>query len=229
MKIPVIIQARMGSKRFFGKVLSRIEGKSALGYLLERLKNCNSVANIIVATSTEEEDAQIANFCKQFDVSCYRGSLLNVASRFKEILEIYGLEYFARLSADSPLFDQRLLDKAVEIFGKDDFDIVTNIQKRTYPKGQSIEIFKSDAFKKGYALIKEEEDLEHVTKYFYKNYRDFSIFNLSSSQDYSKVQLSLDEPKDMDIISSIIKRMRKPHWQYGLEDILQIYYEISQV
>lgn len=226
MKIAAIIQARMGSQRFPGKVIHEIDGKPMLSYLLERVAHCNSLDDIIVATTKEEDDSQIADFCKGYGVACYRGSLVNVASRFKAIIEIYGLDGFVRLSGDSPLLDQQLIDKAVEILRQGDLEIVTNIQTRTYPKGQSIEALKASTFVHAYKLMHDPEDLEHATKFFYKNSADFKIFNFTAEENNSAVQLAVDTPQDIKIITSIIKRMEGAHWQYGLDDVLKIYQEI---
>lgn len=227
MKAYVVIQARMGSERFPGKVLFLIEGKPVLQYLLERVKNCSSLEDIIVATSTEKEDSAIADFCDKYGVSCYRGSLSDVASRFKELSEKHPLDCFVRLSADSPLLDQQIINKAIDIFKQGNFDIVTNIQKRTYPKGQSVEVLRNSTFQSNYGLMQEPEDLEHVTKYFYKNPHNFKIYNFALDRDCSDVRLALDTPRDLEVITSLIQRMKKPHWQYGLDEILQIYYELS--
>ena len=50
---------------------------------------------------------------------------------------------FVRISADSPLIDPSLIDKAVTLFKKNRFDIVTNVFPRTFPKGFSVEVVNS--------------------------------------------------------------------------------------
>ena len=218
----------MSSQRLPNKVLCSIKDKVVLQYVIERVNNCRLLQGAVVATSTEKEDDRIADFCNKEGIDCYRGSLDNVASRFKEVSDRYHLDSFVRISADSPLIDQRIIDEAMEIFTQGDYDIVTNILKRTYPKGQSVEVLKSSAFRSGYGLMLEEEELEHVTSYFYKNPNKFRIFNLALEQDFSNLRLSLDTPRDLEVITSIIKRMKKPHWQYELKDILEIWQEICR-
>ena len=62
-KIGIIIQARMGSTRLPNKVLTEIENKPLLKHVMERCSNAN-VHDIIIATSTNEENDSIENFCK---------------------------------------------------------------------------------------------------------------------------------------------------------------------
>ncbi|MFH1287794.1 MAG: NTP transferase domain-containing protein [bacterium] len=228
MMIGAIVQARISSQRLPGKVLCKLNGKPLLGYVLERLERCCSVDKIIVATSTDERDAPIVDFCKECGCLCFRGSLEDVASRLKEVLNRYQFDGFVRISGDSPLLDQRLVDQAIKIFQQCNFEIVTNVFKRTYPKGQSVEVLDSKTFIRGYELMRNLQDLEHSTPFFYRNCKDFKIFNFSSNNDYSGIQLSVDTTEDLKVIASIIKCMDKPHWQYDLEDILKIYQEVSK-
>jgi len=223
MKIGVIIQARMSSQRFPGKVLCEVDGKAILQYLLERLRRCRYLDHIVVATSGDETDAPVEEFCKGYGVQCYRGPLLNVAARFKEILDRYTFDAFVRVNGDSPLLDTRLIEKGMDIFLNGDYDIVTNTLRRTYPIGQSVEIVHAEIFRTAYELMQGEEELEHVTKYFYKNKEKYRIFNFESEYNYSRTRLSIDERDDLKTFIKIISKMNKPHWEYKLEDILNIY------
>jgi len=212
----------MSSQRFPGKVLHKISGKPMLQYLLERLRLCRSTNDIIVATSTEESDDAIEIFCKRYGVKCYRGSLSDVAGRFKAVLDSYPCDAFVRVNGDSPLLDQRLIDKGIDIFLNEHFDMVTNALVRTHPKGQSVEILRSDIFCDAYGKMRESEDLEHVTKYFYKNQNNFKIFNFESGKNLGGIQLSVDTPDDMAGLEKIVNKMDRPHWEYTFENILDI-------
>ena len=148
-----------------------------LQYLLERLNHCHYLDPIIVATSIDDRDSPIVDFCELFGVTCHRGSLKNVAGRFKEVLDIYELDSFVRINGDSPLLDQRLIEKGIDVFITSDFDIVTNAQERTYPKGQTVEILRTETFRYGYELMRKKDEFEHVTPYFYNHPDDFKIHN----------------------------------------------------
>ena len=56
MKTGVIVQARMSSQRLPDKVLTMVNGKPLLQYLLERLTHCSSIDQIVVATSEDKSD-----------------------------------------------------------------------------------------------------------------------------------------------------------------------------
>lgn len=222
-EVGAIVQARMSSQRFPGKVLYEVAGKPMLQYLLERLERCTSLDAIVVATSTEDSDTPIADYCGEHGVSCYRGSLSNVAERFVGVLERYQFDSFVRVNGDSPLLDQSLIDKAVEIHLNGNYEIVTNVLKRTYPKGQSVEVFRGDTFQRGYGMMHEDKDLEHVTRFFYSNSESFRIHAFAHEENLNSMQLSVDTRHDMKNFAMILSKMERPHWEYTLEDILRIH------
>jgi len=228
MKIGIIVQARMNSQRFPGKVLYPIAGKSLLQYLIERLERCSVLGTLVVATSIDTSDMQIVRFCQERGLECYQGPLVDVAGRFREVLESYQFGGFIRISGDSPLLDQRIVEQAVTTFLASDFDLVTNVFPRTYPLGQSVEVLRSETFRRVYQQMQDIEDREHVTQFFYRHPQDFRIHNFTSGGDYSSIRLCVDTEQDIAVLSKIVARMSKPHWQYHLQEIIQIYQEITR-
>ena len=227
-KIGAFIQARMGSTRLPGKTLHAVMGKPLLQYLLERLNHAERLDGIVVATSDTEADSRIAAFCARLDVPIFRGSLSDVAGRMAGALEAHPFDAFVRVTADNPLLDQRLVDQAIGIFRQGEFDVVTNVHPRTYPKGQSVEILRSATFRSAYQAMAEPEDLEHVTSYFYRNAGRFRIFNFESGKTYEQIQLSVDTPEDMAMFTAIVARMTLSHWEYTVEEIVGIYSALKQ-
>lgn len=227
MKIGAIVQARMSSQRLPNKVLLEAAGKPLLQYSLERLEHCDYLDNIVVATSIDDSDTPIADYCRQNSVACYRGPLSNVAGRFKEVLNLYQFDVFVRVNGDSPLLDQRIIEKGIDIFLNGDYDLVTNIFPRSYPKGQSTEILRVFTYRKACDRMRAEDDLEHLTRYYYNHPEEFRIQNFALTENLSHIQLSVDTWQDMDNFVTIVSKMIRPHWEYTLEDILQIYRSLA--
>lgn len=222
MKIGIIVQARTSSERLPGKVFYNAAGKSVLEYLLERMARCLMADEIVIATSTEASDDGIEKFCHSKGINCYRGPLANVSERFKGVLEQYPFDGFVRVCGDSPLLDPALVDRCIEIFQGGEFDLVTNVLHRTFPKGQSVEVLRSSTFKKAVESMVSADWQEHVTRYYYDNPDEFRIFNVSSDEDHSSLQLSVDTADDAERFACIVSCMDRPHWEYGLESILDI-------
>ncbi len=219
----IIIQARMGSTRLPAKVLRPISGKPLLEYLVERLQASDLVANLVIATSTSSQDDSIDRFCKTRGISCFRGSLTDVADRFLKAADMYGFESFVRLSGDSPLLDTHIITNCLNRYHQCDCDLVTNIFPRTFPRGQSVEIVRTSSLRRARAIMDEVEDLEHVTRVYYRKPDQFRIENVTSESEYSPMHLAVDTPEDWETCAAILHAMQRPHWEYGLKEIAELY------
>ncbi len=204
MKAAIIIQARMGSVRLPGKVLLSVSGKALIQYLLDRVRAANLGLPVIIATSIESADDLIVNYCDQQGVECYRGSCLDVASRFMDVIDKYNLDAFVRLSGDSPLLDGQILRRAVEAFDAD-ADLVTNIYPRSYPRGQSVEIIWAECFRKNLPRMNKESDREHVTPFFYQHAKEFRIRNLICAPSLEDYSMAVDTPEDFERFQRLIE------------------------
>lgn len=102
MKIVVVVQARMGSERFPGKVLADLNGEPMLLVMLKRLAPLERHGiDIVVATTELPEDDAIQTLCHDRGIYCYRGSSENVLSRYQDIAKDY--DVIVRLTGDCPL------------------------------------------------------------------------------------------------------------------------------
>ena len=175
-----ILQARTNSKRLPKKVMKKIFNKSILERVINRLKKSKEIKKIIVATSNSTQDDLIATFCKKKKIFFYRSNLNNVYLRYYKLINAQKIDSFVRITADSPLIDPKIIDKSIKIFKKNKFDIVTNTLKRSYPKGQSVEVVNSKIILKNLKTVSNNKDnLEHITSYFYRNKNRFKIMNIS--------------------------------------------------
>ena len=201
-----IVQARSSSKRLPDKIFKKIAGKSVIERVLIRLKKSKEITKIVFATSNRNDDNRVENFCLNNKIICYRGDLNNVALRYFNILKQYNNKSFLRISCDSPFLDYNLIDKAIKIYGKKKVDLVTNIFPRSFPKGQSIEILNSNIFKSNFTKFTLNQK-EHVTKYFYDNYKKFKIFNIKSFKNKSFINLAIDTKKEFIYLNDNFKKI----------------------
>ena len=200
----IIIQARTNSQRFPKKVLYKLENKPIIVHVLDRLKKSKFKNNLIVATSDKSSDDRLVQLLKKKKIKIYRGNLKNVSERLYETALKLKEKYFVRVSGDSPVIDVKILDKLIEIFKKkkySNYDIITNVFPKTFPKGMSFEIIKREIISKNMKFMTENEK-EHVTKYFYKNSEKFNIKNL---ENFNKKKYNLDLTLDKKIDLKRIK------------------------
>jgi spore coat polysaccharide biosynthesis protein SpsF len=202
-----LIQARYSSSRFPGKVLSKLGHRTLLGWVIERLRYCEKVSKLVVATSCHHSDDSIVELCRSANATVFRGSLHNVAERLGGAIERFQTDSFVRISADSPMIDPRLVDEAIDRFESGTYDLVTNVQKRTFPKGQSVEVLSVETFSKVIESLHDPYDKEHVTSFYYKNPKMFKISNIESQEDLGHLQLSVDTKEDFLIMQQLVERV----------------------
>jgi spore coat polysaccharide biosynthesis protein SpsF (cytidylyltransferase family) len=212
----------MTSSRLPGKVLQSMHGRPMLQYLLDRLARAQGVSDIIVATSIDRSDDPIERFCGTAGVACVRGSLLDVAARFHGVLETWPLDAFIRISGDSPLLDQRIVDAAIRLYAPEGVDLVTNKVPKTYPSGQSVEVVKSDMFRAAYVRMVTPSDREHVTPFFYRHQEEFRINSLISTPHLGMLHMAVDTAADFQRVSAMLAAMDRPHWDYDLANLVEL-------
>lgn len=222
MKIGAIVQARMASARLPGKSLAPLAGRPALALLLERLEHAGNLDAVVVATSTDPSDDPIAEFCEKEGVAVHRGDLDDVASRLLDAARAHDLDALVRLSGDSPLLDQKLVDRAVAKFRDGEASVVTNLNPRSFPRGQSVEVIATAALAETLASPLSAEDREHVTLALYRRDDELEIENIDAHGDYNHLHLTLDTPADLDMLEAIFAAMDRPHWEYGWKETLKL-------
>ena len=206
MPITIFLQARMSSKRLPGKVLLRIDGSTIIDHIIDRLKKIRFKKKIILLTSQNKSDDPIVKYCIRNNLSFFRGNLKNVYMRYCDAIKKYKIKKFVRINADSPLIDPKIIDKAVSIFQKKNFDLVTNCMIRTFPKGQSVEIINSKIFLNNFKNIKSKKHREHIFLYYYKNRNKFKIYNFKLKKSKNHLNQSIDTLKDYIKIKKFIEQ-----------------------
>lgn len=198
MKTIAIVQARMSSRRFPGKVLAPFLGKPLLARVVERLRAFDPDLPVVVATSDRASDDPLALYAASLGAAVTRGPLEDVLGRFALSLRRHPCQAFFRVCADSPLLAPALFAQAAEVFAREACDLATNVFPRTYPPGMSVELVRTETFLAMESAASHPDEREHVTKYFYNNPHDFRIVNLASPDPAPPgLSLAVDEPDDL--------------------------------
>lgn len=208
----LVTQARSGSSRLPGKVLKEVGGKSLLQIHLERLKKCTRLSEIIVATTLEKEDAVIYYKALKWGFDSYRGSESDVLDRFYQAVKNKKADWIVRVTSDCPLIDPDLVDDVIRFVQENDVDYGSNGLVEHFPDGQDVEVFKFSALKKAWENASLLSEREHVTPYIRNNSGNkgadlFSIISYPCDQDFSKIRMTVDEPKDFDLITLLINKI----------------------
>lgn len=221
MKIVAIVQARMGSTRLPGKVLKEINKKSLLNYQIERMNQIKLINQIVVAT-TPNGNEEIINLCKFNNLDYFIGSENNVLERYYQAAKKFDADIIVRMTADCPLIDPDVVNQIISYYLENNFDYVSNTQKRTFPRGLDAEVFSFKALEKAYNEANKDYELEHVTPYIYLNKNLFTIGQYTQEIDLSGIRLTVDTREDFQLVQSIISELYAYNNNFRLQDIINL-------
>lgn len=212
LKTVLVTQARTGSSRLPGKVLKEVNGKTLLQIHLERLRKCSKVSEIIVATTDKAEDLLLYNQAIKLGFSASRGSELDVLDRFYQSVKHKNADWIVRVTSDCPLLDPILVDNVITFVQEKNSDYGSNAIIEHFPDGQDIELFKFSALETAWENAKLKSEREHVTPYILNNtdgkgVNSFSAVNYPCDADYSHIRMTVDEPRDFDLIEHLIQKL----------------------
>jgi len=222
MKIGVVLLCRYNSSRLPGKALLPISGRAVIGHIVDRLRRGADGRPIIVAMSDHPHDDPIERFCKRSLIPCYRGELDNVSSRFADCAEAWGLDYAVRINGDNVFTDYDSLRAMIAITETGFYEFVTNVPERTFPYGMSIEILRTDFYRRTLEHQTVEQQ-EHVTSWLYENSEIGMryVYKNSRCPDAAGLHLALDTPADHEHIQRIASSSAKPLSALSFPEIIE--------
>ena len=125
--ILALIQARMGSSRYPGKVLQDLCGRPMLWHVVDRVRKAKSVDRVVIATTDRKVDDPVAAFCEENGIGYFRGSEEDVLDRFYQAAKANAADVVVRITADCPLIDPVIIDRVVNRFQVGDCDYAAGV------------------------------------------------------------------------------------------------------
>jgi spore coat polysaccharide biosynthesis protein SpsF len=220
--IAAVVQIRMGSTRLPKKAFLDLCGQPLIYHVISRLKYCNSIDKIIVATTNSPSDDDIQAWCDANDIICFRGDEENVLKRFYDCAIANCLDIIVRITGDDPFKDFRLIDRAVDCIIASNLDFVCNNSPVTYPEGLDVEVITFNALKKIYQNALTSDHREHVTLYVHENISAFNTLNLSNGKDMSYHRWTIDYAEDYHFARVVYEELYTDGELFLTEDIYNL-------
>ena len=226
MRIISTIEARMTSTRLTGKSMKEIIGKPILELLVERVKNCKKIDQIVIATTDNSSDDVIEELAVKMSVGCFRGSEDDVLDRVLNAAKSFGADIILELWGDSPLMDSHILDNIIEYYLQNDFDCVgTTLPNfpKSFPLGLSSLIFSTKILEEVARLTQNPVDRENVSNYIYEHPEIYKIAQLSCPPElnHPNIRLTVDEQKDFDLIKIIFENLYPMNPNFSAADAIK--------
>src|SRR3954454_25329395 len=111
--VNAVIQSRSSSTRLPGKVLRSLGGRSVLGWVVRAAAAAPGVDQVVVATSSDASDDDVALEAARCGAAVVRGPLDDVLGRFAVAVREHAAPAVIRLPADCPLLAPALIGQLV--------------------------------------------------------------------------------------------------------------------
>lgn len=235
--VKIIIQARTGSTRLPQKmILPFYENEGIFSLILKRLTSIIDKNNIILATSTNENNDVLTDIAKEYGVNYFRGSENDVLQRFIDAANEFNAKKIIRVCADNPFLDLEFLNFLLDNFKKSDYDYMSFMTSKGIPiikthYGFWAEAVTLNALKKVKSMTDENLYHEHVTNFIYANPNDFNIkfFNIPEEIDsHDDIRLTIDTKIDFDTQKEIFNIIYKKNPSFNSSDVVAFLNENQQ-
>ena len=217
----------MSASRLSGKVMLELAGAPMLAHVIRRTRRASMVNEVIVATTTAEEDDAVVNLCQTEGIHCQRGSQYDVLDRYYQTARRFGATTIVRITADCPVIDPGLIDETIKL----QRGLVANPEQvayigraaqeklggmldfaanrlpppwgRTFPIGLDVEVCTFAGLELAWREASRPHQREHVMPFFYDQPERFHIGLLNHVPDYGALRWTVDTPADMDLLRRI--------------------------
>lgn len=224
-RIVASIEARMGSSRFPGKVLADVQGQPALTRLIRRLRRCERLDDIVLATTTSPADDALVRWAERTGVPCHRGSEEDVLQRVVDAHQKMRSDVVVEVTGDCILLDPEVIDLGIETFLENDVDVVTNVRKLSFPMGADVQVFRLDALADVARTVHDPAVREHVSLHFYEHPEKYRVMHLFAPRRWRapELRLQLDYHEDHRFIEDVYRNLEPRHGDaFGIEEILAL-------
>ncbi len=180
MSAPVlaVALARVGSTRLPGKMLLPFgDAPTVVDAALRRAARCESVGEVVLATSTHPRDDVLADVAARCGVPLIRGSEDDVVARMMRAVSSARVapDLVVRVCCDNPLLIPSLVDDAVRQLRRSGADLITPFEFNTLPFGVSAVVFTRRALERIDQEARAPAYREHVENFCFENPERFAI------------------------------------------------------
>ena len=231
MRIGAVIQARTSSTRLPEKVLKNLPYSSNITILeqvIRRLKKSRMLNEIIIATTTNEEDKKIIDIARKENVKGFKGSRDNVLERYYLAAKKNDLDIVVRITSDCPCVDPEIVDLILERHLEENSDYTSNSLVKSFPRGLDVEVINFKALQKAYFEAKNDFEKEHVTPFIYKTKPELFKLNTFEAGNELKapdIRITLDTEEDYALLCAVFDYLYSENAFFSSKDIINLFYQ----
>jgi spore coat polysaccharide biosynthesis protein SpsF len=167
----------MGSTRLPGKSLMDLAGAPLVSRILERVKRCKTLDEIVLAIPNTEHDKALESVANDIGVKCFIGSENDLVDRYYKAALQFQADIVVRIPADNttpqPEEIDRIINHHISLNRPGFSSNLSVINNSGYPDGIGAEVF-------DFALL--EDVHQTVTEVFKREHVHLNFYNYETGQ-----------------------------------------------
>lgn len=219
-KIGVIVAARMKSTRLPKKAVLPVHGVSSIERCLESCMRFSQSDEIVLATSTLEEDSVLARYTLKGKVKFWRGDPDDVISRYLGACDKYGIDVVIRVTGDCPVVSSEIAEFLLKAHFASGADFT---EPSRFAVGTNSQIISAEALRRIMQLVGRAEYSEHMSFYIVNNPEIFKV-NIVDLPDnlIREYRLTLDYQEDLDMFNALFEKLAQSNLDSSLRNVFRI-------
>jgi spore coat polysaccharide biosynthesis protein SpsF len=240
-RVVLIIQARMGSSRLPGKSMMDLAGRPLVGRILERVKRCQLLDEIVLAVPDTPKDSILRQLGVEYGVTVFVGSENDLVERYYQASLASGADVVGRLPADNATPEPSEIDRIVDhhlSLGRPGFSSnLSVIDDSGYPDGIGAEMFDFSLLAEARERHTDSRQREHV----HLNFFDYStqqavderwcpISTVQCPAEFRRPDLVLDvnTQEQYEFMRQLYEDLYPQNPNFHITDIIRWYDEVYQ-
>lgn len=236
LRVVLIIQARMGSTRLPGKSMMDLAGAPLVARILERVKRCKKIDDIVLAIPNSETDRPLRRLAEEYSISVFMGSENDLVDRYYQAAKENNADIVVRIPADNATPEPKEIDKIIEYhlsLSRSGFSSnLAEIDNSGYPDGIGAEVFDFSLLDYVHKTVTDPFKREHVHLNFY-NYETGKavdpkwcpVSTILCPSEFRRPDLILDVNTldQYTFIKSLYEELYPKNSNFGISDIIHWY------
>ena len=218
----IVIQARLESTRFHGKVLETIGDQTLLSHVVKRCLLVPAADTVCCAIPETSENGIIAAEAEAAGAVVYRGSTDDLLDRYYNAAKWLGVESVMRVTSDCPLIDPDVCDAVIRLRENQGVDYACNNMPVVWPHGLDCEVFTFALLETAATTETRAWVREHVTEWM----REDSSVNRASLDGpgggVEQYRWTVDYAEDLEFVRALYASAGLSNGVLKYDDIIRV-------
>lgn len=217
VKVACIIAARLKSSRLKDKAKLKIGKLSSVELCIKNSLSFKNVDLTVLATSTNKQDSELANYKYSDDVYFHTGDAEDVIQRYLDVIRKENIDVFIRVTGDMPYVSEEIASFLLKEHFKSGADYTI---AKAAAVGTNLEIINSSALEKVKTHFTSANYSEYMSWYFQNNPEHFKLNFVDLPNKWVRdYRLTIDYQEDLDMFNKIEEHFENKKIKFTIGDL----------